>query len=93
MERDEYSTLNRPPLYRGGEASVPREIAVCPECQGSLTARSQEWEIDTGRPNAAALAVDCDADTGRDEEWNHSYWQSDWQPVIDAVAKWCDALQ
>lgn len=77
-------------IKHGGSADVPSEIATCPECQGALLAVSEEWVEKTGAPSIGGLYVDCLADQ---EAMNHKYWQSDWQSVIDQVAKWCGAVE
>lgn len=68
---------------------VPKCVATCPECQGELQARSMSWEQETGRPIAEAIELDCVDYLSHDSR--HSFTQDKWQPVRDAVAKWCDA--
>ena len=67
---------------------VPKEVAACPECGGELTARAMAWDGD-GRPEAAAIELDCIDYLSH--ESGHRFTQDKWQPVRDAVAKWCDA--
>jgi len=55
-----------------------------------LFARSHAWHEVDGQPLASAIEIDCIVDA---EECNHRYWQSDWQPVKDAIAEWCDAAK
>lgn len=76
------------PLLYGRGAYVPKEVAVCPECDGELMARAHAWDTATGVALAADLQIDCVRDAAR---MQHRYWQSDWQPVRDAVRKWCGA--
>jgi DNA-directed RNA polymerase subunit RPC12/RpoP len=97
--RDTRLMKNEPPLWTGtiGEKRglyVPDEVAKCPECKSSLIAECIEHEAETGRPVATGIELDCiqflsDSMYGS----AHSYRQSDWQPVRDAVVKWCDARQ
>jgi hypothetical protein len=68
---------------------VPKQVAVCPECGGELTARATEWVAGTRQPTESGVEIDCLADMER--EFEHRYWQSDWQPVRDAITKWCKA--
>jgi len=75
-------------LLYGGHCSVPREIAVCPECGGTLHADVIGWETATGLPSKGDVNIDCEADP----DCAHRYWQSDWQPIIDKVEKWCGAI-
>lgn len=75
------------PLWFGVGCFIPREVAVCPECGGELTARSMQWDEQTGQPDASAIDVIC----AGDPDVNHRWWQSTWQPVNDCIAKWCDA--
>lgn len=81
------------PLWRWGEDTraiyVPKFVAICPECQGELQARSMEWEQATGRPVATGIELDCIDYLSH--ESGHSFTQDKWQPVLDAVYKWCDA--
>jgi len=78
------------PLRYGTEAGVPTTVARCPECGSALFARASAWREDDGTPLASAIEFDCIDDV---EEVNHLYWQSDWQPVRDAIAKWCEAVK
>jgi len=80
---------NNKPLWRGKSSTVPRAIAICPECQGTLAARSLEWDAASGRPEASAIELDCEHDCRGGK--THRHFQSDWQPVRDAIAKWCKA--
>ena len=68
---------------------VPVSIARCPECSGEIQARSMEWEEETGRPTATGIELDCVDYLSH--ESGHSFTQDKWQPVRDAVAKWCNA--
>jgi hypothetical protein len=56
-----------------------------------LFAIAHEWETATGTPTVEGLQIDCEKETDEDEETNHRWWQSEWQPVRDAVAKWAGA--
>ena len=75
-------------LHHGSGCYIPKGVAVCPECGGELHARSMSWEQATGRPIAADIEIGCVADP----DLNHRFWQSDWQPVRDAIAKWVKAI-
>ena len=75
-------------LYHGSGCYTPKTIAICPECDGELYARSFAWDEETGRPIGSALDINC----REDPELNHRWHQSDWQPVIDAIRKWCNAI-
>lgn len=73
-----------------GITLVPRTVAECPECGAKLRARSHAWDEESGRPLASELQIDCVKESGRRP---HRWWQSDWQPVIDAVRKHCNAIE
>jgi len=92
---------SEPPLWNitpssrnGRGVYVSDKIGKCPECGDGLIATCYEHEADSGRPVATGIELTClcflrdDADQKRD---SHQYTQSKWQPVRDAVAKWCDA--
>ena len=74
-------------LLYGGSSYVPTDVAVCPECGAQLHAESTAWGTEHGEPDIGSLLVDC----VDDPECEHRHWQSDWQPVIDAIEKWCGA--
>lgn len=76
-------------LNYGGSCLVPHEVANCPECGGQLVAQSYEYEVAGGTPTIGGVVVDCDLDP----DYKHRYYQSDWQPVLDAVLKWCGAVE
>jgi hypothetical protein len=81
----------RQALLFGGSTDVPDTIAKCPECGGNLAARSMQWDAASGQPDASALDIDCqDALSHCD---SHRWHQSEWQPVRDAIVKWCGAKQ
>lgn len=84
---------NEPPLW--GESFgvyVPEQIAVCPECGEGLIAECHEHEAESGRPIATGIEVQCLCRVRAGSfEVNHRWHQSQWQPVRDAIAKWCDA--
>lgn len=90
---------NEPPLWtglgsirEGRGLYVPESIAKCPECGDSLIAECTAWETDTGRPLATSIELSCMCDMRAGTfEVNHRWSQSKWQPVRDAVVKWCDA--
>ena len=45
------SASNSTQLLYGGHCSVPRDIAVCPECGGTLHADVIGWDAETGLPD------------------------------------------
>jgi len=79
-------------LWHGGDCDIPREIAVCPECDAQLHAQCMAWNYATGRPSD--IDLHCVQEKFGDEDFgNAHYWrQSDWQPVRDKVDNWagCD---
>lgn len=85
-------TVTQSTLLFGGTCEVPDSVAVCPECCGTLRVTSESWDPDTGVPIAVGIAVDCIEDEKDIEADEHRWWQSDWQPVIDVVRKWCGAI-
>jgi hypothetical protein len=83
-----------PPLWgKGPGIYLPTGIAKCPECGHELIAQCLEHEAETGRPVATGIELDCLSfiRDGGFEKTMHSYSQDKWQPVRDAVVKWCDA--
>lgn len=84
----------KPPraLWFGRKCCVPAVVAVCPECRGELAAEALQWDSKTGQPSASSIEIDCLKDLRNvQRETTHYGRQSDWQPVRDAVAKWCGA--
>lgn len=82
-----------PPLWGTGPGVyVPLGIAKCPECGSELIAQCIDVEQGTGRPVATGIELDCRAflHEGLGMQ-SHSFSQDKWQPVRDAVVKWCDA--
>ncbi len=75
------------PLYHGSGCYVPLEVAKCPECGAELTARSMQWNAATGEPHGEYIDICCTADP----DLNHHYHQDRWQPVRDAIVRWCRA--
>jgi hypothetical protein len=82
----------RQALLFGGSTDVPDTVAKCPECGGDLAANSMQWDAETGQPDAAALEIVCIADA-RELTCIHRWHQSEWQPIRDAIVKWCKARQ
>ena len=74
-------------LWYGGSALVPVQVAICPECGAQLFAECTAWGTENGEPDKGAVMVDC----VDDPDCEHRHWQCDWQPVVDAVEKWCGA--
>lgn len=79
-------------LKSGESIRIGRVVAECPECGGRLFMWCDEWECDTGKP--VGIHLDCEHEPDfidgrhRAGEFEHRWWQSDWQPVIDRVEKW-----
>jgi len=71
---------------------VPKEVAVCPECQGELAARSMAWDTATDRPVPVEIQIDCMNEL-RNGKTAHRWHQSDWHPVIDCIRDWCGAMK
>jgi len=84
VNNDEYQCSA---LLYGKSSLVPHKVAVCPECGAQLFAESTEWASESGEPSKGGLVIDCVDDAN----FEHRYWQSDWQSVVDAIAKWCGA--
>ena len=61
---------------------VPQEVAVCPECGGGLW-----WQVTTS-DGLRDLDVDCEYEEEMGGDTEHRSWQSEWQPVLDAVRRW-----
>jgi len=81
------------------EIPVPRPIAICPYCGGSLTVRANEWndweEAGNDLWKAGGLEMDCETEPDIDSpEWR--YWErqhSDmpyvyWLPVEEHIKEW-----
>lgn len=83
--RDE---LHSKRLFETPTAEIPKDIAKCPECGSDLFAVSIDNVIESGAPVVGGLYVECKADQ---DAMEHRYLQMDWQPVVDAVVKWCRA--
>lgn len=76
---------------------------TCPECGGKLYADIVEWETETGIPTDGGVTVHCeteDAELGAaldddsiDDDYlktlMHRHWQSEWQPIIDQITRYC----
>lgn len=80
----------------GDWVDVPDDIASCPECGGKLTVCSNANHVESGKPIADALCIDCenedeDWDEDEDRECPHRHRQSDWQPVVDKIRQWAGA--
>ena len=88
-------------LRHGGECDLPESVAICPECGGKLTIDCNEWDSKTGVPTELGFDVNCEVDEENLDTWmynddddrdmrevGHRFWQSDWQPVRDAVWEW-----
>jgi hypothetical protein len=80
---------------------VPRKVAVCPECGGTVKVECNEWtEVDgVSKPTQGGLLVYCaadspfgDPDENEDEEEEHNYAQCMWMDAIMSVYKWLGAV-
>lgn len=93
MENSKISELEdivkRAILY-GQEVDVPTWVAVCPECGSPLAVRSNEYETSSGIPTKTGLEQICIKEDTEENE-DHAYRQSDWQPVMDRVAEFFNA--
>ena len=84
---------------------VPKHVAVCPECGGGLYAQCEAWVSDSGQPCRDGVSVSCYEEEKALDKWecqddgtpvsevSHRWWQSDWQPVMDAVCDWTHAVE
>ena len=97
--QDTRKMKNEPPLWIGFPSSrrgrglyVPDQVAKCHECGDGLIAECNEHETQTGRPVATGIEIACLCHMRAGSfEVNHKWSQDKWQPVRDAVSKWCDA--
>lgn len=82
-------------LWGGKSCNVPRSIAICPECGNDLRVSCNAWDESTGQPYACDLQIDCENEKWFDDEedkgFEHRWFQSDWQSVVDVVRKWAEA--
>lgn len=76
------------PMHAG--IFVPQAIAKCPECGGELAARAMAFTA-SDTPIASSIELDCMNDL-RDGKPCHKWYQSTWQPIRDAITKWCGAF-
>lgn len=58
---------------------VPRDVAVCPECNGKLW-----WQVTTS-DGLRDLDLDCRHDTRKNP---HRNWQGEWEGIYAAVRRW-----
>lgn len=94
--QDTRQMKNEPPLWigfgsirEGRGLYVADKVAVCPECGSGLIAECREHEKATGRPVATGIELSCLKEM--EGKVIHGFSQSLWQPVRDAVVRWCDA--
>lgn len=76
------------PMHAG--IYVPQAIAKCPECGGELAAKAMAFTAND-TPIASSIELDCMNDL-RDGKPCHKWYQSTWQPIRDAITKWCGAF-
>ena len=75
---------------------IPKEIAVCPMCDGKLYADFDSWEQDDdGTWYATNVHTECenepDIDSDDWEEWHNWHYSMpyvDWLPVDERVEAW-----
>lgn len=65
-------------VLHGGTIAVPKQLLICPECQGQLDFEVNEWDTETGLPVFGGYYLNCE----NESSVNHRHWQSDWQPAI-----------
>lgn len=75
---------------------IPRDVATCPECSGTLTLEPFEFEIETGRITSGGAHIFCenDADDPDNDEpsaFAHRGWQSDWAVIDHSIRIWTNA--
>lgn len=75
----------RKALMHGGDGPIPRSIALCPECEGELYGDVDHWYTDSGEP--VDINLSCEHET-LDGPRMHSWYQGDWQYVVDRVKCW-----
>ena len=90
--------------YDGEIIVIPESITVCPECNHQLHIDIYEWDSETLIPTDGGFHVYCiseEADIEQAEQempdddeyirqFEHRYWQCDWQPVIDKITAWAE---
>jgi predicted RNA-binding Zn-ribbon protein involved in translation (DUF1610 family) len=97
--QDTRKLKSEPPLWDVPESIrnkrglyVPTQTAVCPECGDGLIATCTVHHLADGRPAVEGIEVECVSEMREDANPKpHGYAQSTWQPVREAVVKWCDA--
>lgn len=82
------------PIGGGSSVPVPKHVDTCPECGGIIHAFVVEWEEDTKKPViGGGIQLTCENEEWDGEGWNHRWWQSDWQSVVDNVDKWAGSVE
>ena len=71
--------------WLGEWVAVPQDVAKCPECGSQLEACVDGWSEGSGH----SIDLLCKAD--EESESAHRFFQSDWQPVTDAVKAWANS--
>lgn len=90
--------LHLPPVLLDADKAyaLPRRFA-CPECGGPTLLEVHEWSSRTGVPQSGGFTVHCKTEENElwkafnedvDYEGDHRYWQGDWLPLHDVVARW-----
>jgi len=75
---------------------VPKEVAVCPKCDGKLYVQFDAWEEDDdGTWYAAFVHTECENEPEIDSEdyeewfdWHYDMPYVDWLPIDDDVERW-----
>lgn len=85
---------HEPPLWDGTKGGrrglyVPDQVAKCPECGDGIVARCHAWQ-DGGRPVAESIELECISEW-RDDTPYHEFTQDKWQPIRNAIYRWCGA--
>lgn len=78
----------------GDTIDVPRDIQVCPYCNGSLAAYIESMtESDSGEWEVEDVAITCQDEGETDEDMQaHSYLPyENWMPAQETVATWLRA--
>lgn len=68
---------------------IPEIVATCPECGGRLRL-TEDFDPDENEP--PSLECENEPELDSEEEDQHSYWQSEWEPTGRKVAAYLRAL-
>lgn len=77
--------------------AIPSSVAVCPYCQGRLSAQPTAWEEKDGGTgyNVSEIDLDCENETEEEEgPVDHTYMPYVyWLPVHTKVLKWLNSAE